>query len=294
MSAAPVDPASPARPAGSSLASVLSSPFRVLDSLLPRVIGTWEVTLTTKKGYRLLNLRVEIGSPATPDDTYATPSTVVTPSGFPKFAQLPPEIRSIIWKYSLCHQRIFRWEPPKDPGEPRKDWVPFMVNHKPPPSTQACQESRAIAQADGQFYFGSNGSVRKSLWFSPSRDIIYFEPWAQWVDIYRHNLDEVKNVAVKWPGEDMDDMVDLLTTVEELFPYCKRLLFVMDYELLPDDDIEFFPIRRNEDVRLNFDSDLLDTWSQVEDQISWQIEQHCLELWRPRLEAVEVAPVHSS
>ncbi|KAJ3527178.1 hypothetical protein NM208_g10832 [Fusarium decemcellulare] len=136
-----------------------------------------------------------------------------------------------------------------------------MVNHKPPPSTQACQESRSIAQADGQFYFGSNGGVRKSLWFSPSRDIIYFESWAQWLDIYRHNLDEVKNVAVKWPGEDMDDMVELLTTVEGLFPDCKRLLFVMDYELLPDDDIEFFPIRRNEDVRLNFDNDLLDTWS---------------------------------
>ncbi|KAH6961309.1 hypothetical protein DER45DRAFT_537075 [Fusarium avenaceum] len=211
-----------------------------IRSCLPGVHLSLDFTLKFSGGPQLLHFRAEVGSPTAQTQAIIEPSSPT----FPQFMKLPPEIRIMIWKLSFGPGRIFRTKATSDvPGV-----IPMAVNHKPPAATQACKEARFLSLQIGKFLFGSYGSKIKSLWFNPSRDLLYWSDrsFPSWQFEYDdHDMSCIKFVAI-----DHDQAYSSLETARDIstiFPGCRVLQIVLPHKALADDgDVGFSAI--NEDV----------------------------------------------
>ncbi|GKT48099.1 uncharacterized protein ColSpa_08280 [Colletotrichum spaethianum] len=102
---------------------------------------------------------------------------------FPKFRQLPVEIRRAIWEASLPASRVF--EPTGDDEElfSYKEGKPtrFIREWAPPRMRGACREAYAVCMSVGRFTFGcfKNSRIR-GLWFNDKHDAVYFSHYWQW------------------------------------------------------------------------------------------------------------------
>ncbi|KAF9763787.1 hypothetical protein IL306_003000 [Fusarium sp. DS 682] len=218
----------PTQSLGSKIYDVVISPFQKLQSLLPRVAGTFDVNLTSQNGRRLLYLKAEIGEPSKEID--ATSSVTTT---FHKFKELPVELRTVIWRLAFRKTRIFR-----------------LV-----PMSQFLNIWRSI-----------------SAWQVPGSDI----PDAQ-------------NVAVDWPDGVETFVGEVMVDVWEMFPDCKRDMFVMRHLPLPDTDVRFTKVKDDDSMNIEYDDDLCEwgrIWPHLRD--SWPTDR-CH--GKPEFEAVEVVPL---
>ncbi|KAI6770487.1 hypothetical protein HG530_005116 [Fusarium avenaceum] len=199
-----------------------------IRSCLPGVHLSLDFTLKFSGGPQLLHFRAEVGSPTAQTQAIIEPSSPT----FPQFMKLPPEIRIMIWKLSFGPGRIFRTKATSDvPGV-----IPMAVNHKPPAATQACKEARLLSLQIGKFLFGSYGSKIKSLWFNPSRDLLYWSDrsFPSWQFEYDdHDMSCIKVVAI-----DHDQAYSSLETARDIstiFPGCRVLQIVLPHKALADD-----------------------------------------------------------
>ncbi|KAF4976040.1 hypothetical protein FDECE_18512 [Fusarium decemcellulare] len=276
---------------------VISSPFRLLHSIIPRV--SYEITVATSSGSRLLYLRTEIGSPIGRETNVSTSPIIVKASGsFSQFKKLPPELRSKIWEYALSESRIFL---PVDEAVP--GWRPVNFTHKPPAVRQTCREARRVSEWLGAIGFGQNRTAMKGLWFNFQSDILYLN-----TRYLLENAEElfpainarVRNVALDWDAlyveeYDTDEVWErVLRDVIYDFPRCNRIILVQTTGDLPAGDITFFPIQDNEDWEIND----CNCWGDAQTfiDLKWRSSKLLRELriteeWLPSIEAVEAVPV---
>ncbi|KAJ3527179.1 hypothetical protein NM208_g10831 [Fusarium decemcellulare] len=269
----------------------ISSPFRLLYSIIPRV--SYEITLATRSGSRLLYLRTELGSPISQETDHSTsPVVVEAPKTFPQFKKLPPELRSKIWECALSEPRIF-W-----PGENRASWETMNFVHKPPAARQTCHEARQVSQKLGVVAFGQNGTIKKGLWFNLLSDILYLDRRCFLTndELLPTVREEVRNVALDWDECCyFDDYAGLLRDILGAFPRCRRVIFVERTDELLLGGIAFFAIQDEEECTW-FDEDW--KWGAVKEDMrqDWCSEDLLEELditedQLPSIEAVEAAPV---
>ncbi|KAJ4308789.1 hypothetical protein N0V84_011886 [Fusarium piperis] len=151
-----------------------------------------------------------------------------TPLAFPRFKILPPEIRAIIWEYSFGEARIFKTKSTSIVS----GIIPMVVNHKPPPSSQACKEARKISQRLGTFLFGACGSPYKSLWFNPSKDIFWWDRQSitMWqIKSSGHSFHCVENVALDLT-DSSENSLEKVYDMCNIFPFCKKLQLVLQHK----------------------------------------------------------------
>ncbi|KAF4458152.1 hypothetical protein FALBO_15067 [Fusarium albosuccineum] len=275
----------------SKVYQVISSPFRLLHSIIPRV--SYEVTVATSSGSRLLNLRTELGSPISQETDDSTSSVVVeAPKTFPQFKKLPPELRSKIWEYALSEPRIF-W-----PGENHASWETINFVHKPPAARQTCHEARQVSQKLGVMAFGQSGTIKKGLWFNLSSDILYLDKICFLTnnELLPTVREEVRNVALDWDECCyFDDYSGLLRDILGAFPRCRKIIFVERTGELLLGGIAFFAMQDEEECTWS-DEDW--KWGDVKEGMSleWRSKKLLKELGitekqLPSIEAVEAIPV---
>ncbi|RSM16287.1 hypothetical protein CEP52_000150 [Fusarium oligoseptatum] len=228
-----------------------------------------------------------------PTKTVATESTPLT---FPLFERLPPEIRAMIWEYSFGEARIFKTTSTSIVS----GIIPMAVNHKPPPSSQACKEARMISQKIGQFLFGAYGSPYKSLWFNPSQDIFWWDreviAWDEMI-INGHFIDCVENVALDL-SDRPEHCFDMVRDMCHIFPFCKTLQLVLQHKQELGGNVQFLKVSDNSQVSIkghegvvpwevieeNFEEDYAIAYGDIDMQVPRDAQP-------PRFEVVEVVPI---
>jgi hypothetical protein len=199
----------------------------------------------------------------------------------------------MIWKLALQTPRIFRVY--EDIQFYRFGWLPVINPHKPPACAQACREPHAIFKAEAKQLFGLNNGIYKSLWFSPSTDIIYWEketttPISPLYEGYI--FPDIQNVAVGWPREDSSDLEVVLGNVSTIFPGCKKLIMAMEHRLLPyGGDISFTKVKDDDEMNISF-LDNWCRWGEIRRELSERFPLHDQQEI-PSIEAVEVTPVRN-
>ncbi|RTE68995.1 hypothetical protein BHE90_016627 [Fusarium euwallaceae] len=246
---------------------------------------------------RLLHTRTEIGSINPYQDvTDKTVATESTPLTFPLFKRLPPEIRAMIWEYSFGEARIFKTTSTSIVS----GIIPMAVNHKPPPSSQACKEARLISQKIGQFLFGAYGSPYKSLWFNPSQDIFWWDreviAWDE-IRINGHFIDCVENVALDL-SDRPEHCFDMVRDMCYIFPFCKTLQLVLQHKQELGGNVQFLKVSDNSQVSIkghegvvpwevieeNFEEDYAIAYGDIDMRVPRDAQP-------PRFEVVEVVPI---
>ncbi|KAI8263872.1 hypothetical protein K4K58_012719 [Colletotrichum sp. SAR11_239] len=96
---------------------------------------------------------------------------IIPATAFPRFNQLPPEIRKIVWEMALPDARVFM------PYEDNEGHIAlaFTLDHKPPAIRSACKEAWLVTEENGEFAFGWRNTRTQGFWFNPSRDIVFFQ-----------------------------------------------------------------------------------------------------------------------
>lgn len=301
-----MDSSAPASSQASEIYDAVTLLFQKLQSLSPRLSGTLDVNFTTQDGKsdiaifrgcllitqtgrNILSLKAEVGGPKAQDDAARSPATT-----FHRFRELPAEIRVMIWKLALQTPRIFRSGPSSDDFEIEfpMGWVPILNPHKPPASAQACREPRAIFKTEAKQLFGFNEGIYKSLWFSPSTDIFYWDmeilsPFS--LDDFGLNFPDIQNVAVDLTQESNLGLVRLLGNVSRIFPGCKRLTVVMVHQPLPDDDVSFIEVKDDDEMNISFLGDRR-KWGGIRQEISERFPRRRKQK-KPSIDCVEVAAV---
>ncbi|KAF3803714.1 hypothetical protein GCG54_00004892 [Colletotrichum gloeosporioides] len=95
-------------------------------------------------------------------------------TAFPRFRELPTEIRWAIWLYALPAPRIYEPAAPTDwlltPMKP----ITFLRTFAPPVLREVCQEAYEVCMSEGEFRFGCFFSHMRGIWYNEVRDAIYF------------------------------------------------------------------------------------------------------------------------
>lgn len=264
-----------------------------------------------KKGTRVFSFRVDIGlqNPLTAlralSASASATNTKTDTQGFPKFNQLPPEIRRMIWELSFGPPRVFRTAD----NSFLKALLPMVVNHKPPPPMQACREARAIALEVGKFRFGVWGDKIKSLWFRKAVDIFYWTMESCPISKFHHSKEDglsdgedgesplmhftgdIENVAFDFRNDPPKSLCEIMD-VACLFPGCKNLLVVLPHRQLGSQDIRFFYTKEKDYPQFEVPESML-SWDIAKDEILEQYKELDPEgKWGvPNLHAVEVSPI---
>ncbi|KAM0345279.1 hypothetical protein ACHAPU_006678 [Fusarium lateritium] len=241
--------------------------------------GTLDVNFTTQDGRQILSLKAEVGEPKALGD--APPATT-----FHRFTELPPEIRVLIWKLCLQNPRIFRLGPDSDDfeGDLERRWVPFVFSHKPLACAQVCHEARALFKAETKQLFGLNSGMYKSLRFSPSTDILYWDQWMIDYDTLRNfapDYQDIHNLAVDWPGEVDIGLFILLKEASELLPDFKKLFVVMPHQYLHKGDVKFSYVQDNDEMNICFNDEFMD----------WDELRCIIEIWLPDDHKIDVRSI---
>ncbi|KAJ4267590.1 hypothetical protein NW762_003699 [Fusarium torreyae] len=122
---------------------------------------------------------------------------------------LPPELRDLVWSFTLPDYRIFhvkevsRQEAHSDTTK-REMCFHFHIRHALPVALQTCRESRTVALREG-FFLSPHGDD-PGVWFRPATDILYFDrnqrttfqvkPGQPRVTV--PGWDRVLNVGIEW------------------------------------------------------------------------------------------------
>ncbi|RSL40613.1 hypothetical protein CEP53_013256 [Fusarium sp. AF-6] len=234
------------------------------------------------RGSRLLHTRTEIGSINPYQDvTDKTVATESTPLTFPLFKRLPPEIRAMIWEYSFGEARIFKTTSTSFVS----GVIPMAVNHKPPPSSQACKEARMISQKIGQFLFGD------IFWWD--REVIAGDE----MRINGHSIDCVENVALDL-SDRPEHCFDMVRDMCYIFPFCKTLQLVLQHKQELGGNVQFLNVSDNSQVSIkghegvvpwevieeNFEEDYAIAYGDIDMRVPQDAQP-------PRFEVVEVVPI---
>lgn len=115
------------------------------------------------------------------------------PPYFPQFRKLPPEIRNLVWGFTIPRRILVVNDLQKRiDGE---EWYEYHFRRRlsPPKTAQVCQESRAVARKTGRLvriengktlwgFYGLGGRFRRMdsaktqwSWFDPSRDSLLLD-----------------------------------------------------------------------------------------------------------------------
>lgn len=174
------------------------------------------------------------------------------PANFPKFMQLPPEIRTMVWEYALPDRRVY--EIMDVPGAKQKmkpvDGLMFAnVHHEPPPALAAvCIESRIFVSK----HYKPLQLGKTTKYVDLSRDLLLLEPYLLLKRLHRtlHFMSRIPLIRTRMAGLAMgtsygvytgichpvlnwkankSNMGKLMTGLAK-FPKLKTLLFVVHQE----------------------------------------------------------------
>jgi hypothetical protein len=226
-------------------------------------VGSYEVTVTGSGGWfrlifpllyntvnsqatgtQVFHEKIEIPSQVLLEKGSPSSQVTSTPTTFPKFKELPGEIRSQIWVHAIQNDsRIFY--PTHYDHDRELPHVAFA--HKPPPIRQVCRESRQISQKRGMFIFGTDRTTRKALWFDTFNDIMCdmnpaFDEFDCMVAAsdYDRVLNSARNVAVDWMFQ--YDLKELLESVVNRFKSCQTIYLAHGIIEIPEGDIAFYAV----------------------------------------------------
>ncbi|KAH0435306.1 hypothetical protein CcaCcLH18_04915 [Colletotrichum camelliae] len=90
---------------------------------------------------------------------------------FPRFRQLPPEIRRDIWGLALPPPRVY--EPEASSTNFEKP-VKFLTEFPPPAMRETCREAYGVCMSVGVFQFGYWGDSMRGIWYNVFTDAIYY------------------------------------------------------------------------------------------------------------------------
>ncbi|KAM0266007.1 hypothetical protein ACHAPA_007366 [Fusarium lateritium] len=263
--------------------------------------GCYKITMTGPDGTTVCQNEMALQSGVTQTASFqsmyttATVTTetatteMATPNTFPRFKELPAEIRRQIWALSLSEPRVF-W--PTE--EVLSDYfVGVSVSHKPPAMRQVCLEARQVSQARGVFAFGSHGSIMKGLWFDFFSDIILMTDVSD-ANEYVQAIDNARNVALFWrEALDLLDIQILKNFIGEC-PKCRRIIAITTGSCIDRfSDMKLFTIQDNETVERETED-----WGTIRDKIhrAWRKESALqllgiTEAQLPRIEAMEAMSI---
>ena len=108
-------------------------------------------------------------------DTMAEPTTAAT---FPRFMQLPKELRDAVWRYAMPEDvpEILFYDGPGSLEDDEED--PVMVNTGYPALMHVCSESRAVARRETYFDYSRNAEAEIPMrTFRPDLDMQYLTVW---------------------------------------------------------------------------------------------------------------------
>ncbi|KAK2769402.1 hypothetical protein CKAH01_01009 [Colletotrichum kahawae] len=90
---------------------------------------------------------------------------------FPRFSQLPLEVRKLVWEMALPDARVFM------PYQNDQDQITlcFTSEHKTPTMRAACKEAWLVTEKNGRFAFGYKHTRAHGFWFNPRRDIVFVQ-----------------------------------------------------------------------------------------------------------------------
>ncbi|KAF4438354.1 hypothetical protein F53441_12822 [Fusarium austroafricanum] len=123
---------------------------------------------------------------------------------------LPPELRDLIWSFTLPHHRVFHVSGVSTPDSSdgsntanAEACFRFCLKHAHPVALRICRESRAVAMREGFFF---ENKRRAGAWFRPESDILYFDrnqrttllAKAGQPKISVPGWDRVLNVGIEW------------------------------------------------------------------------------------------------
>ncbi|KAH0435304.1 hypothetical protein CcaCcLH18_04913 [Colletotrichum camelliae] len=138
---------------------------------------------------------------------------------FPRFSQLPPEIRKCIWEMALPDARVFV------PYQNNQDQIALRQAYRPPAVRAACKEAWLVTEGNGRFAFGYKHTRTHGFWFNPSRDIVFVRQ-----DEMSDNVEEAirsaraQNIATEWcEFEPEDSCFDIMVWARES-PDCLKLI----------------------------------------------------------------------
>ncbi|RSL48311.1 hypothetical protein CEP54_012985 [Fusarium duplospermum] len=168
----------------------------------------------------------------------------------------------MIWEYSFGEARIFK----TTTTSVVSGVIPMAINHKPPPSSQACKEARKISQKIGRFLFGAYGSPYKSLWFNTSQDIFWWDRQAiKWDEIRTngHFISCVENVALDL-SDHHEHCFDMVHDMCCIFPFCKTLQLVLQHKQELGDNVQFLKVRDKYQISIMGDEGIV-PWEVIEE-----------------------------
>ncbi|KAG8677469.1 hypothetical protein FPOAC2_03622 [Fusarium poae] len=119
-----------------------------------------------------------------------------SPPSFP-LHRLPPEIRDIIWNFTLPDRRVFVVEEFLRYPKSDMEYLGFGFRHPPPVTLQVCYESRAAALRAGFFF--KTGKRSLGAWFRPETDMMCFYSVSSLTtseDRHVQGLDKVLHVGI--------------------------------------------------------------------------------------------------
>ncbi|KAM0246303.1 hypothetical protein ACHAP5_004776 [Fusarium lateritium] len=253
--------------------------------------GCYKITITgpgdTTVCHHEIALLSGVTQTASFQSTYTT--TTATSKTFPRFKELPAEIRRQIWELSLSEPRIF-WPNYEVHNE---NFVGVSFSHKPPLMRQVCMEARQVSQARGVVSFGSHGSIMKGLWFDFFSDIIFMNDVSD-ENEFVQAVDNARNVALIW--HEALNLIDVKTLKRfiEKHPKCHRIIAIAAGDCIDCfSDMKLFTIQDKE--TFGFDTE---DWGTIRDRLyrAWRKKKALrllgiTEAQLPRIEAMEAISI---
>ncbi|KAI0191621.1 hypothetical protein F4808DRAFT_443607 [Astrocystis sublimbata] len=155
-------------------------------------------------------------------------SEVVQGSSFPRFCELPAELRNEIWRQCLPHRVVeldqqqdeLVWE--DEPPCPT-NWKITCTNSAPPLLTRVCRESRAVSHEGGASPIDTESdrfgnAMAEYPWLDPARDLVVHLNWEPFADIESQSYDwgdplrSLMRLAAQTSSDRTSFMVALLQT----------------------------------------------------------------------------------
>ncbi|SPJ78033.1 uncharacterized protein FTOL_06422 [Fusarium torulosum] len=221
------------------------------------------------------------GVSQTTDSQLPNTTVAATPKTFPRFKELPAELRKAIWELSLSQPRVF-WPNDERAG---KYFTGVNFAHKPPAMRQVCQESRQVSQARGGFTFGHDESIMEGLWFDYFSNILYmFCNCSR--EGYTIAIRNTRNVALIWPDVWVLRDLQRLKRFMVEYPKCRRILLIVASDMDPWSDMETFLIQG--EIPIDYAPE---DWGRLKDSLerSWRKKSalRCLGVIEAQLPKIE-------
>jgi hypothetical protein len=237
------------------LGGIIQANQVMMESMAKRLAKSGEVRL---KGMPAFNHNIR---------RWLNRTVIARVASFPKFQELPLEVRRFIWELALPGPRIF--EAYYDNQNNLEIVVPHNV--KPPLIRGACKEAWKVTEKHGQFILGYYGARIGGKWFNPNKDMVYTG-----MGVPEHEFDfhggfgSIPHIGMDWDqfgGEASKDILKKAIALRK----CKRVTVIARRRpYCPDEEYRTYSLQPDDAVCLDTSpdgSEILRTWKEIKADI---------------------------